>query len=179
MWGPAPQGAGQGTVKCPHCKKDNDKVIDSRSSGEGAEIRRRRECLGCSRRYTTYEKVKTTPLLVIKKDKNRVPYDRQKLMQGLVRACHKRPIAVDTLEGICDRVEQRISQEHDREVPSRAIGRMVMSELRETDQVAYVRFASVYRAFNDITEFLDELRPMLGGADEGGHGKDKVDSEKG
>lgn len=166
-------------MKCPHCKKDNDKVIDSRSSGEGSEIRRRRECLECKRRYTTYEKVKATPLLVVKKDSNRMPYDRHKLMEGLVRACHKRPIGVDALEGVCDRVEQKISQDFDREIPSRAIGEMVMAELRDLDQVAYVRFASVYRAFNDITEFLDELRPMLGETTQAEHGKNKMDTEEG
>ncbi|MCZ6690188.1 MAG: transcriptional regulator NrdR [Planctomycetota bacterium] len=166
-------------MKCPHCSEDNDRVIDSRSSAEGAEIRRRRECLECSRRYTTYEKVKTTPLLVVKKDDSRMPYIRQKLMEGLVRACHKRPVPVDVLENICNRVEQRISQEHDREVPTEAIGEMVMAELRKTDLVAYVRFASVYRAFNDITEFLDELRPMLGELSTSEHGQDPVDPEAG
>lgn len=166
-------------MRCPHCREDNDRVIDSRSSAEGAEIRRRRECLECGRRYTTYERIRKSPLLVVKKDDTRMPFERERVMRGLLRACEKRPIPVDKLEGICERVEKQISDRYEREVPSRAIGEMVMAELRDLDQVAYVRFASVYRAFNDITEFLDELRPMLGGASRAGYGKDKVDKEEG
>ena len=175
----AREGPGGARVKCPHCEKDSDKVVDSRSTGEGAEIRRRRECLECGRRYTTYERVKESPLLVVKKDQTRMPFIRKKIMDGLLRACEKRPIGIDVVEGICDRVEKRISEEYEREVPTSAIGAMVMAELRDLDQVAYVRFASVYRAFSDVSEFLDELRPLLGETASSGYGKDRLDPEEG
>ena len=166
-------------MRCPHCKKDNDKVIDSRSSSEGAEIRRRRECLGCGRRYTTYERIKRTPLVVVKRDKSRMPFERDKVMAGLMHACNKRPIAMDVIEGLADRVEKKISEEFEREVPTSRIGEMIMAELRDLDQIAYVRFASVYRSFNDISEFLEELRPMLGdlnGLTEARDARDIMDS---
>ena len=166
-------------MRCPHCKQDNDKVIDSRSSSEGAEIRRRRECLGCGRRYTTYERIKRTPLMVVKRDKSRMPFQREKIMAGLLHACNKRPIGVDVLEGIADRVEKRVSEEFEKEVPTNRIGEVIMDELRDLDQIAYVRFASVYRSFNDISEFLEELRPMLGdlnGLTEARDARDSVDT---
>jgi transcriptional repressor NrdR len=149
-------------MKCPYCQRDNDRVIDSRASEGGDSIRRRRECVACGRRYTTYERAEEIPLRVVKKDGRREPFDRKKILTGLLKACEKRPIAVETLEEIALRIEGRIHEMFDREVSSRMIGRMVMQELKELDQVAYVRFASVYREFKDVNEFLEELRPMLG-----------------
>ncbi|MBM4030846.1 MAG: transcriptional repressor NrdR [Planctomycetes bacterium] len=148
-------------MRCPFCKTDNDKVVDSRSSEGAAVIRRRRECLECSRRYTTYERVEEIPLRVIKKDGSRQPFERRKILEGMMKACEKRPVATDALEGIVSEIERRLADIADREVSSHQIGEMVMQHLRELDQVAYVRFASVYRAFKDINQFLEELRPML------------------
>ncbi len=148
-------------MRCPFCKSDNDKVVDSRASEAGAVIRRRRECLECSRRYTTYERVEEIPLRVVKKDGTRQPFDRAKVLAGLMKACEKRPVATEALERIVGEIEHKLADIADREVTSRQIGEMVMQHLRELDQVAYVRFASVYRAFKDINQFLEELRPML------------------
>jgi transcriptional repressor NrdR len=151
----------QGTaVRCPFCKKDRDKVIDSRSSSDGAVIRRRRECLECERRYTTYEKIEEIPLRVKKKDGTHEPFDRMKILEGMLKACEKRPVPMDTLESITNRIEARVNEMMDREVASRFIGELVMDELRKLDQVAYVRFASVYREFKDVNEFLDELKAV-------------------
>ena len=148
-------------MRCPRCKADNDRVVDSRSSSDGSVIRRRRECLECHLRYTTYERVEDTPLRVIKKNGERVRFDRDRVLAGMIRACEKLPIAMEALEAATARVEARCQEEYDREVPSAVIGSLVMEELRALDQVAYVRFASVYREFKDVTQFLDELRPIL------------------
>jgi transcriptional repressor NrdR len=148
-------------VRCPFCKQDNDRVIDSRASNDGFAIRRRRECLECSRRYTTYERLEESPLRVVKKDGRREPFDRGKILAGLRRACEKRPVSEEKLEEIVTRIERACSERFDREVPTSFIGDLVMQELRTLDQVAYVRFASVYREFKDVTQFLQELRPML------------------
>jgi len=148
-------------VKCPFCKQDKDRVIDSRSAGSGNSIRRRRLCLACKRRYTTYERAEERPLRVVKKDGTRQPFTRVKILAGLERACEKRPVSMAHLEEIVDRIEMEIYERYDREVASKHIGELVMKELRELDQVAYVRFASVYRAFKDVSEFITELQPML------------------
>ena len=148
-------------MRCPFCREDRDKVIDSRSASDGAVIRRRRECLACERRYTTYERVEETPLRVVKKDGTRVPFDRQKVLTGLMKACEKRPIPTGTLEQVVDDIEREVNDSSVGEVPSRDIGELVMKKLRQLDQVAYVRFASVYREFQDIEEFFKELRPLL------------------
>ncbi|MBM4045626.1 MAG: transcriptional repressor NrdR [Planctomycetes bacterium] len=148
-------------MKCPFCKADNDKVVDSRASDEGMSIRRRRECLACLRRYTTYERVEDTPLRVIKKDGRRVPFERSKILEGLRKACEKRPISTEQLDRVVDDIEVEIYRKYDREVPSKDIGQLVMERLRALDKVAYVRFASVYREFKDVNEFVAELKPML------------------
>ena len=148
-------------MRCPFCKKDNDKVIDSRSASEGTLIRRRRECLSCGRRYTTYERIEQAPIQVVKKDGSRVPFDGHKILSGLLKACEKRPVPSQVLEDLSHRIELRVHEQFDREAPSRFIGEEVMRELRGLDKVAYVRFASVYREFQDVSEFMDELRPIL------------------
>lgn len=149
------------TMKCIRCKKDNDRVVDSRTSADGSVIRRRRECLECFLRYTTYERVEETPLRVIKKNGSRVRFDRERILSGMVRASEKLPLSMSDLEAATARVEGRCQEEYDREVPSSVIGSLVMEELRKLDQVAYVRFASVYREFKDVSQFLDELKPIL------------------
>ncbi|MCA8969904.1 MAG: transcriptional repressor NrdR [Planctomycetes bacterium] len=148
-------------MRCPYCKTDNDRVIDSRSSSDGLSIRRRRQCLGCSRRFTTYERVESTPMRVVKKDGMRLPFDRDKIRNGLFKACEKRPVSKEQIETIVDRVERQCSEAFDNEVPTSMIGNLVMLELRNLDQVAYVRFASVYREFKDASQFLEELRPLI------------------
>lgn len=148
-------------MRCPFCKADDDKVIDSRAGEDNTVIRRRRECLQCKRRYTTYERLEEFPLRVVKKDGSRVPFMREKLIGGLLKACEKRPVSVKQLEAIVDEIEQQVTEMFDREVTSSFLGECVMKKLRSLDQVAYVRFASVYREFKDIHEFLDELRPMM------------------
>lgn len=148
-------------MKCPRCKEDNDRVVDSRAAADGSAIRRRRECLECFLRYTTYERVEDTPLRVVKKSGERVRFDRDRVLRGMLVACEKLPIASEVLETSAARVEARCHEEYDREVPSTVIGSLVMEELRQIDQVAYVRFASVYREFKDVSQFLDELKPML------------------
>ncbi len=148
-------------MKCPSCGHLEDKVIDSRSAKEGQAIRRRRECLGCHKRFTTYEKVETTPLLVIKKDGRREQWSREKILNGLLRACEKRPIPAEKLYGIVDRLEAELMQKGQDEVQSGEIGERVMEELHKLDEVAYVRFASVYRHFKDLNQFLEELRSLL------------------
>jgi len=150
-------------MRCPFCKEDDDKVIDSRASSDGFAIRRRRECLACSRRFTTYERIEESPLRVIKKDGGREPFERRKILLGLIKACEKRPIPIALLEAITERIENRVLEEYDSEVPVSYIGELVMRELKDVDQVAYVRFASVYREFKDINEFMDELKGMLSG----------------
>ena len=148
-------------MKCPYCSHLEDKVIDSRPTDEGATIRRRRECLGCQKRYTTYEKVEYMPLMVIKKDKSRQPYNREKLLNGIMRACEKRPVSIGEIDKLIDNVEARIYNTLEREVTSTEIGECLMNELRNLDEVAYVRFASVYRQFKDIDTFMDELQKII------------------
>ena len=145
---------------CPFCRKGETKVVDSRGSQEFV-IRRRRECLDCGRRFTTYEKIEESPVTVIKKDGTRIPFDRQKILAGVEKACYKRPISPEQIERIVADVERNVYENFDREVPSRYIGEQVMNLLRLTDQVAYVRFASVYRTFQDVNDFVQELQPML------------------
>ena len=148
-------------MRCPFCREDNDKVVDSRSSGEGSIIRRRRECLSCGRRFTTYERLETLPIKVIKKDGRRETFSRANILNGFIKACEKRPISIETLDRIATEVENEIYAHHDREVTSRHIGELVMQRLRDLDKVAYIRFASVYREFEDVSEFVKEVRPML------------------
>ncbi len=148
-------------MKCPFCGFIEDKVIDSRPTDEGSAIRRRRECIRCSKRFTTYEKVESLPLMVIKKDKSRQPFDRDKLMNGLLRACEKRPISINDLEKMVESIETQLHNSLQREVTTQDIGEMVMSKLKNMDEVAYVRFASVYRQFKDINTFMDELKNLL------------------
>lgn len=148
-------------MKCPFCGEDNDKVIDSRASEDGAATRRRRQCNACRRRYTTYERVERTTVRVIKKDGSRMPFDRLRLKQGLEKACWKRPISDADIEAVITEVENYIEANCESEVESQLLGEIVMEHLRELDQVAYVRFASVYRQFKDAQDFVDELRPML------------------
>ena len=148
-------------MKCPFCGYEEDKVVDSRTSTDGSAIRRRRECLKCVKRFTTYEHVEEQPLMVIKKDGRREPFDRHKLLGGLVKACEKRPVSMDDLEHMVDEVERELSQQFEREAPSREIGERVMKRLHELDPVAYVRFASVYREFKDVEQFMRELKDIL------------------
>jgi len=148
-------------MKCPRCAKDDDRVVDSRTSADGSVIRRRRECLGCFMRFTTYERIEESPLRVVKKNGERVRFDRERILQGMLRACEKLPVSLKQVEEAVSRVEARCQADHDREVQSSAIGSLVMGELRELNQVAYVRFASVYREFRDVNQFLEELKPML------------------
>jgi transcriptional repressor NrdR len=147
-------------VKCPFCDELEDKVVDSRMAKEGELIRRRRECLGCKRRFTTYERVDEVLPVVVKKDGRREAFDRAKILSGLKKACEKRPISTATIEAVADRVEKRIQEMGETEVESRVIGEELMKELHQLDQVAYVRFASVYREFKDIDQFMDELRML-------------------
>lgn len=145
-------------MRCPFCKEDNDKVIDSRSSDAGRVIRRRRQCLACERRFTTYEKTgDSIKLHVVKKDKSRVPYDRDKIIVGLQKACYKRPVSAEQIQQIADKTEEDVFRRFDREVSSAFIGECVMKHLREVDKVAYIRFASVYREFKDAGELIDEV----------------------
>lgn len=148
-------------MKCPYCSHGEDKVIDSRPTDEGATIRRRRECLNCHKRYTTYEKVEYLPIMVIKKDGSRQPYDREKVRKGILRACEKRSVSISQIENILDAIEAQISNSLEREVTSAFIGELVMEKLRDLDEVAYVRFASVYRQFKDINTFMNELNKLL------------------
>ena len=148
-------------MKCPFCSYSESKVIDSRPAEEGATIRRRRECLACSKRFTTYEIIERMPLVVVKRDGSRESFDRVKLINGMVRACEKRPVSLSRLEQIADEIEQELQGALDREVSSEYIGELVMSRLKDLDQVAYVRFASVYRQFKDISTFLEELNKLL------------------
>jgi len=147
-------------VKCPFCDELEDKVVDSRMAKEGEVIRRRRECLGCKRRYTTYERVDEILPMVVKKDGRRESFDRVKILAGLKKACEKRPISTATIEAVTDRIEKRIQEMGETEIESRIVGEELMRELHQLDQVAYVRFASVYREFKDIDQFMDELRTL-------------------
>jgi transcriptional repressor NrdR len=147
-------------VKCPFCDELEDKVVDSRMAKEGEVIRRRRECLACRRRYTTYERVEEILPMVVKKDGRRESFDRTKILAGLKKACEKRPISTATIEDVTDRIEKRIQEMGETEIESRIVGEELMKELHQLDQVAYVRFASVYREFKDIDQFMDELRTL-------------------
>jgi len=153
-------------MKCPYCGKDNTRVIDSRPADDGDSIRRRRECDECHKRFTTYEKVETIPMIVIKKDNNRETYDRAKVEGGVFRACHKRPVSATQIEAMIDDVESSIFSKEEREISSRQIGEMVMEKLKDLDSVAYVRFASVYREFKDVNTFMDELKKILDGQEQ-------------
>ena len=148
-------------MKCPYCGNLGDKVVDSRESKEGEVIRRRRECLECGKRFTSYERIDEIPYMVVKKDGTRERFDRQKLITGLLKACEKRPVSVATLESIADRVEAALQERPEKEMATADIGQFVMEELRKLDKVAYVRFASVYKHFRDIGEFWDELKGLL------------------
>lgn len=148
-------------MKCPYCFYQESKVVDSRPTDDGERIRRRRECLSCLKRFTTYEVIETTPLMVVKKDRSREQFNRNKILNGLLRACEKRPVSLGTLEGIVDDIELALQNSLEREVRSEQIGEMVMDRLKGVDEVAYVRFASVYRQFKDINSFMDELKNIL------------------
>ena len=148
-------------MKCPFCSFEESKVIDSRPTDEGQRIRRRRECLSCGKRFTTYEIIESLPIIVIKKDKSRETFNRDKLMTGLLRACEKRPVSIDTLDNMIDEIETTLQNSLDREGSSEKIGQLVMEKLKKIDEVAYVRFASVYRQFKDINTFMRELNKLL------------------
>lgn len=148
-------------MKCPFCGNDNTRVIDSRPADDNNSIRRRRQCDDCKKRFTTYEKVESIPLVVIKKDNNRETYDRAKIESGVFRSCHKRPISVDQITKVVDEIETIIFSREEKEVPSYIIGEIVMDKLKNLDPVAYVRFASVYREFKDVNTFMDELKKIL------------------
>lgn len=148
-------------MKCPFCSAERDRVVDSRESRSGRAIRRRRECLTCSRRYTTYERIEEIPYFVVKRDGSRVDFDRNKLILGLRKACEKRPIPAKCLDEVVDAVEQMLHETEEREITTEKVGRFVMEQLRDLDQVAYVRFASVYRKFEDIDAFMAELKDLL------------------
>lgn len=148
-------------MKCPFCGHLESKVVDSRPAEEGASIRRRRECLACHKRFTTYETVESLPLMVVKKDGNRQTFDKTKLLNGMIRACEKRPVSYDTLEKIADEIEQELQNSLERETSTERIGELVMDRLKDVDEVAYVRFASVYRQFKDLNTFMAELNKLL------------------
>ena len=148
-------------MKCPFCGHENTRVLDSRPADDNNSIRRRRVCDGCDKRFTTYEKIETIPLIIIKKDNNRETYDRSKIEGGVLRACHKRPVSAQQITCLVDEVENEISSREDKEISSQEIGEMLMNKLKELDAVAYVRFASVYREFKDVNTFMDELKKML------------------
>ena len=148
-------------MKCPFCSHENTRVIDSRPADENNSIRRRRVCDECGKRFTTYEKVETIPLIIIKKDNNREAYDRSKIESGVLRACHKRPVSAEQITKIVDAVETEVFNMEQKEIPSRSIGEIVMDKMKNLDPVAYVRFASVYREFKDVNTFVDELKNIL------------------
>ena len=150
-------------MKCPFCGQAESKVIDSRPTDEDSRIRRRRECLACGRRFTTYEVVETLPIIVVKKDKSREAFNREKLLSGLLRACQKRPVSIEALEKVVDQIEARVQNSLDREVSSAKIGEYALELLRDIDQVAYIRFASVYRQFTDINSFYEEISRLTDG----------------
>ncbi|HZH93418.1 MAG TPA: transcriptional regulator NrdR [Tissierellaceae bacterium] len=149
-------------MKCPYCEYQESKVVDSRPTDEGQAIRRRRECISCGKRFTTYEKIEELPIVVVKKDGNRQVYDRNKLMNGIIKACEKRPVSMSSIEQIVDDIEKTIFNSLENEITSTQIGELVMNKLKDIDEVAYVRFASVYRQFKDVNSFMDELKKILG-----------------
>lgn len=148
-------------MKCPFCNQDNTRVVDSRPADDNTAIRRRRMCDACGKRFTTYEKVETIPLIVIKKDQNREQFDRSKIEAGVLRACHKRPVSAEQIHRLVDDVETEVFNLEEREIPSFVIGEIVMDKLKDLEAVAYVRFASVYREFKDVNTFMDELKKIL------------------
>lgn len=148
-------------MNCPFCGHSESKVLDSRASDEGTAIRRRRECLECEKRFTTYERIEEIPLVIVKRDGKREPFDRRKILNGLLKACEKRPVPFETLERVTDQVERELRNRMDQEVTSEAVGELIMDMLREIDEVAYVRFASVYRQFKDVDKFLQELQALV------------------
>ena len=147
-------------MKCPYCNAEDTKVIDSRPAEESNSIRRRRQCESCGRRFTTYEKIETIPVMVIKKDNNREPYDRSKIESGILRACHKRPVSIHQINELGDEIENIIFNREEKEIKSSEIGEIVMDKLKDLEEVAYVRFASVYREFKDVSTFLEELEKL-------------------
>ncbi|WP_195268733.1 transcriptional regulator NrdR [Eubacterium sp. 1001713B170207_170306_E7] len=148
-------------MKCPFCDYDESKVVDSRPVEEGTMIRRRRECIRCSKRFTTYERIENIPLIVVKKGGQRVPFDKNKILNGMIKACEKRPVPIDNIQRVVDLMEKELYQVEDKEVESSYIGERVMDALKDIDQVAYVRFASVYREFKDVESFMDELNRLM------------------
>lgn len=148
-------------MKCPFCGYDDSKVLDTRPTDEGYTIRRRRECLKCQKRFTTYEKIEQSPVMVIKKDGNRQAYDRDKIVRGMIKSCEKRPVSADEIEEAVNNIEKKIENSMRREITSLEIGEMVMDELKDLDEVSYVRFASVYREFKDLQSFVDELENFV------------------
>ena len=148
-------------MKCPSCSYKETKVVDSRLSGDNTSIRRRRECLKCGRRFTTYEYVEQVPLMVVKRDSRRQPFDRKKIISGIVKACEKRPVSIDQIEQVTIEIERALQKKFDREVPATEIGELIMAKLAALDEVAYVRFASVYRQFRDVNQFMHELKIIL------------------
>ena len=152
-------------MKCPYCSNPDTRVVDSRPAEDGTSIRRRRSCDSCGKRFTTYEKVETIPLIIIKKDNTREQYSRMKIENGVIRACYKRPVPAEESERMIDRIETEVFSLEEKEIPSHVIGEMVMDGLKDLDEVAYVRFASVYREFKDINTFMDELKKVLGNAE--------------
>lgn len=148
-------------MKCPFCNQENTRVIDSRSVPDNNSIRRRRQCDECGKRFTTYEKIETIPLTVIKKDQSREQYERRKIQDGITRACYKRPVSVERIESLMDEIETEVFNREEKEIPSALIGEIVMDKLKDLDAVAYVRFASVYREFKDVDTFMDELKKIM------------------
>lgn len=149
-------------MKCPYCSFFESKVVDSRPTDEGQAIRRRRECIKCGKRFTTYEKVDQVPIMVVKKNGNRESYDRNKILNGIIKSCEKRPVSIEDIEDIVDEIEVELSNSLEKEITSVYIGEMVMNKLKDVDEVAYVRFASVYRQFKDLNTFMNELKKLLG-----------------
>jgi len=156
---------------CPYCKQDNDRVVNSRTSTDGASVKRRRECQDCGRRYTTYERIEGSILRVVKKDGCRENFSRPKLLEGLTKSCHKRPVSTDVLEQVVDEIERELHQRFENEVPSAAVGELVMEKLRKLDEVAFIRFASVYREFKDVSDFVEEADQGLGKESPAGKGR--------
>ena len=152
---------GGNDMKCPYCSNPDTRVVDSRPAEDGTSIRRRRSCDSCGKRFTTYEKVETIPVIVMKKDNNRETYDRSKIKGGILRACHKRPVPLKDINGVIDAIESEIFNREEKEIPSQVIGELVMNKLKDLEAVAYVRFASVYREFKDINTFMEELKSVL------------------
>lgn len=148
-------------MRCPYCEFTESKVLDSRPTDEGQAIRRRRECISCQKRFTTYEKIEEIPIVIVKKDGNRQSYDRNKVLNGIIKSCEKRPVSMSIIEEIVNDIEKTLSNSMEKEVTSVEIGEMVMNKLKAVDEVAYVRFASVYRQFKDVNSFMDELKKIL------------------